>query len=228
MIEDPPLLTIKRPSRRPTEAQIAAFEGLPPSVVTDAMAGAGVLKGGIRPLSGETAVVGPALTADCGAADILALLGALKFVTPGDVVVVSVDGHQSCATMGDRVAAMLRNGGAAGYVSDGPVRDAVGILETGLPVWCTGRTPATPFKNGPGTVGLPVQIGGQQVQTGDMIVADGDGVVVIPFDRIDEVAALARATVTLEESMESDIVNGLKVPQSIEELLESDQVRWVD
>lgn len=228
MIEEPPILTIRRPSRRPTAAQIAAFEGLPTSVVSDAMMGAGVIGGGLRPLGPEVAVAGPALTAGCPASDLLGLLGALAFVQPGDVVVATFGGYQGCAVMGDRVAGMMRNGGAAGFVSDGPVRDADGILATGLPVWCTGRTPATPYNTGPGTVGLPVQIGRQQVETGDMIVADGDGVVVVPFARIDEVAAKARATIELERSMESAIAGGQKVPRAIEELLKGDRVRWVE
>lgn len=228
MIEEPPLLTIRRPSRRPTEAQVAAFEGLPVSVVSDAMAGAGVLKGGIRPMMGEPAVVGPALTVGCGAADILALFAAIKFVAPGDVVVVSVDGHQGCAVVGDRVSGMLSNAGATGFVCDGPVRDANGIDATGLRVWCTGRNPATPFGNGPGTVGLPIQLGGQEVETGDIIVADGDGVVVVPFERIDEVAAKARATVELEKALDAEVSAGLTVPPSIEKLLKSDRVTWID
>jgi len=231
MIEEPPLLTIKRPSRRPTGAQIAAFRGMPAAVVTDAMEGAGTLAAAIGPLdpaSLEVPVVGPALTAGCGPGDILALQGAMALMTSGDVLVAGFDGWQGCAVMGDRFAGMLRNQGAAGLVTDGPVRDAEGIVAAGLKVWCTGRTPASPVSNGPGTVGLPVQIGGQRVETGDMIVADRDGVVVVPFAEIDRVAARAAEILGLEAGLDARVAAGLGAPNWVRELLDSDRVRWLD
>ena len=171
MIEEPPLLTIKRPGRRPTAAQIAAFQDVPTSFVVDAMFGAGSLSPTIRPL-GEgrdlaCRAAGPALTADCGPADILALLAALDSIQDGDVVVSAFHGHQGCAAAGDRVTGMMKNCGAIGFVTDGPMRDYSGIVEVGLPSWCTGLNPGSPHTNGPGSVGFPVQIGGQQVETGE-------------------------------------------------------------
>lgn len=230
MIEEPPLLTVKRPSRRPTEAQIAAFRGLASSVVSDAMEGAGALAPAIRNLGHglPDTVAGPALSVSCGPADILALLGALRFMRPGDVVVASVDGHQGAAVFGDRMAGMMKNTGAAAAVTDGPVRDLTGLLHVGLPVWCTGLTPASPYSNGPGSIGLPVRIGGQVVETGDMIVADRDGVVVVPFDRIDAIAARSREIIELEQSLDARISQGLTIPDDIAALLDSDRVRWAD
>lgn len=231
MIEEPPLLTIARDQRRPDAAQVAAFQGVPTSFVVDAMYGAGALSSRIRPLGESRDLVsvaaGPALTVGCGAGDILALLAALDSVRPGDVVLSAFDGFQGCAAAGDRVCGMLRNAGAAGLVTDGPVRDYAGIVQIGLPCWTTGLTPASPYTNGPGSVGLPIQIGGRQVETGDMIVADHDGVVVVPFARIDEVIAKLDTITALETALDAEIAKGLTIPPSTVELLASDKVEYV-
>lgn len=231
MIEEPPLLTIKRPARRPTQQQINAFLGVPTGFVVDAMLGSGALARDIRPVGEGRDInchaVGPALTVECGPADILALVAALDSTREGDVVVSAFHGYQGCAAAGDRVAAMLRNCGASGFVTDGPVRDYTGLIRIGLPIWCTGLTPNTPFGNGPGKVGLPVQIGGRQVERGDMVVADRDGVVVVPFSMIDEViTALAKIT-ELENALDTELRNGLRMPESIRSILDSDRVKYL-
>lgn len=232
MYETPPALTIKRPARRPTADQIEAFRGLPSAVASDALEGGGAMTASIRHLGGghglSGSIVGPALTAGCGAADLMALHAAKAFVTPGDIVIAAFDGHQGCAVFGDSLGGMMLNAGAAAVVTDGPVRDTEGLLALGLPVWCTGSIPSTPYENGPGTIGLPVQIGGQQVETGDMIIADRDGVVVVPFDRIDEVATRSRHVLTLEKAGETAVKDGLIVPEKYEELLKSDRIRWIE
>ncbi len=232
MIEEPSALTVKRNRRRPTDAQIAAFQGVPTSFVVDAMFGGGALAPEIRPIGDGRDVhcvaAGPALTAECGPADILATLAALKFIRPGDILVSSFAAHQGCAAAGDRAMGMLKNCGAAGFVTDGPVRDYAGLVDVGLPVWCSGLNPGSPFTVGPGKVGLPVQIGGRQVDSGDMIVADRDGVVVVPFDRIDEVVERLDTIKTLETELDAQVAAGLRVPQSILDVVESDATVFVD
>ncbi len=231
MIEEPPLLTIARDLRRPTDTQICAFQGIPTSFVVDAMYGAGALSNVIRPLGESRDLVsvaaGPALTVGAGAGDILALLAAMDSIRTGDVVLAAFDGFQGCAAAGDRVCGMLRNCGAAGFITDGPVRDYAGIVAVGLPCWATGLTPASPYTNGPGSVGLPIQIGGRQVETGDMIVADHDGVVVVPFGRIDEVIEKLVTVKELETALDAQIEEGLRIPQSTLDLLASDKTKYI-
>lgn len=230
MIEEPPLLTIAgRTSRnRPTAAQIAAFADMPTGFVADAMEGQGALSMAIKPLPGlPHRVVGPALTCRSGPEDILALMAALTEVQPGDVLVNATGGWQGCAAMGDRVAGMLRNAGAAGAVTDGPARDLPGIQAVGLPVFCTGLNPNSPFSKGPGTVGLPVEIGGRRVESGDMIVADADGVVVVPFARIDAVAARLADIAALEAALDAEVAAGRTCVPGVVELLAGPQVRRI-
>ena len=132
MIEEPPILTINRATRRPNAAQIAAFQNVPTGFVVDALYGGGALSSDIQPVGAgrdiECIAAGPALTADCGPADILATLAALKFIQPGDIVISAFAAHQGCASAGDRVAGMMKNSGAVGFVTDGPMRDYDGVV----------------------------------------------------------------------------------------------------
>lgn len=231
MIEAPPLLTIRRPARRPDDAQIAAFQGVPTGFVIDAMGGRGALDKAIKPLAPDRLpnhVAGPALTAGNAASGIMATLGALNFVQAGDVLVAGVEGFQGCAAAGDRLVGMARNCGAAGFVSDGPMRDYQGLVDAGLPCWCSGLTPNSPYGNGPGTVGLPISLGGMQVDTGDMIVADRDGVVVVPFERIDAVIAALGKVRELEKALDARVADGLAVPDDVRGWLDAPTTRFVE
>ncbi len=229
MIEEPPLLRIARAENRnrPTEAQIAAFRDVPTGFVTDAMEAAGAMDAGIKPLPGlPFRVAGPALTCYSGPEDILGLLAALTEIRPGDVVVNAAGGWRGCAAVGDRVCGMARNAGAAGLVTDGMARDLDGIEAIGLPLFCAGITPNSPFGKGPGTVGLPVVVGGRPIESGDMIVADRDGVVVVPFARIDALIARLQDIRTLETELDAKVSEGLVCPQPIRDLLASDSVSY--
>lgn len=232
MIEEPKKLTIKKPSRRPTIEQIAAFQGVPTGFVVDAMDGSGALSPKIRPL-GEgrdlnCVAAGPALTVDTGPADVLALMASLKFIQPGDIVISAFGDYQGCAACGDRVAGMMRNNKAAGFITDGPMRDYIGVVEAGLPVWSCGINPNSPVAQGPGRIGLPIQIGGMEVESGDMIVADRDGVVVVPFEMIPQVITRLERIKQLEAALDQEVVDGLKIMPAIAELLQSDQVTYLE
>jgi len=226
MIEEPVKLVVKRDRPRPTEAQIAAFQDTPTGFVVDAMFGRGSLDTRIAPLDRHRhRVAGPALCAENQPGDILATLAALNFVRPGDILMVGVAGWQGCSASGDRVCGMAKNGGAVGLVTDGPLRDLEGIEAVGLPAWCTGLNPGSPFTTGPGTVGGAMALGGQHVATGDMIVADADGVVVVPFDQIDSVIARLDAVRHSETSLDAEVRAGLKVPPAIVELVDGAETR---
>ncbi|MEM7303309.1 MAG: RraA family protein [Pseudomonadota bacterium] len=229
MIEEPPLLTIKENTNRPSAEQIRGFENVPTGFLTDAMGGEGALDQAIKPLSTTDLpfnFCGPALTCQCGPADILAALAALGRLQPGDVLISAAGGWQGCAAAGDRVTGMAKNGGAVAFVTDGLVRDYDGIVDVGMPVFCTGLSPNSPFANGPGTVGMPVEIGGKTVHSGDMLVGDRDGVVVVPFAEIDNVIEKLATVRELEGALDAKVRDGLAVPPDIIELLASDKVKF--
>lgn len=225
MIEEPKTLRIGPDvARRPSAAQVAAFQDAPTGFVVDAMAGAGAMGATVSPLAVELgSVVGPALTADNRPSDLLATLGCLKYLQDGDVLVAGAGGWQGCAAAGDRLCGLAKNSGAVGFVTDGPMRDYDGLIEVGLPCWCTGLNPGSPYGTGPGQVGTRVVVGGQAVETGDMIVADRDGVVVVPFAMIDAVAARLVEVRKMELSLDAEVRDGLSLPDAIAELLDSDK-----
>jgi len=173
-------------------------------------------------------IVGPALTVFSGAADVLGMAIALSEIQPGDIVVNGVSGFQGTAAVGDRIAGMIKNNGGVGLVTDGPMRDLDGIIETGLDCFCTGLNPNSPFNSGPAKIGFPLNIGGTTVSSGDIIVADSDGVTVVPFDKIDEVLNKLDRIIEVENAMDKQVSEGLKISQKALDYLESDQVIYVD
>ncbi|MEL6792103.1 MAG: RraA family protein [Pseudomonadota bacterium] len=231
MIEEPPLLTIRRPNRRPTAAQIDAFRGQPTSFVADAMWGVGAVPG-IGPLGFgrdlDCIAVGPALTVDCGPGDLLALAASLEFIQAGDVVVSAFAGHQGCAQAGDRICGMMKNNGAVGFVTDGPMRDYDGLVAAGLPAWCSGLNPNSPVSQGPGRIGLPINLNGVRIETGDMIVADRDGVVVVPFAEIAEVAERLARVAELETALDAKVAAGQTRIDGAAAVVASDRTAFVD
>ena len=124
MIEDPPLLTIRRNFPRPSDELIAGFSGVPTGNVVDAMGGLGCLDCRIKPLVQSSQVmVGTAVTCYAGPSDGLAVFGALHAARRGDIVVAATDAFTHTAIAGDLLLGMARNRGVAGFVTDGSVRD---------------------------------------------------------------------------------------------------------
>jgi 4-hydroxy-4-methyl-2-oxoglutarate aldolase len=226
MIEDPPLLTIRRNFRRPSAADVAAFAGALTGNVVDAMGGRAALDSSIKPIVGGS-FCGPALTCFTGPDDNLAAFGTLPLAQPGDVIVCAAEGFRRSAITGDLLAGMMKNRGVAAFVTDGMVRDAAGIRAVGLNCYAAGVSPNSPAKNGPGTVGLPVVVGGVTVESGDMVVGDEDGVVVVPQARIAEVIARLSAIRTAEAALEARVKAGLEIPDFLKALIEAKRFREI-
>jgi len=229
MIEDPPLLTVRRRFARPTRAQLDAFAGVPTGFVADAMNGRGALDARIKPIGRTPASFhGVAITCHAGPADNLALFGALAHGEPGDVMVCATDGFAETAVTGDLLLGMARNRGLAGFVTDGMVRDVPGIEAVGLPCFAAGVTPNSPVRNGPGTVGMPVVLGGVAVGSGDIVVGDGDGIVAVPFSAIEAVIARLVAVKAAEAALDAKVRGGLQLPDFIRAMMDAGRFREVD
>ena len=150
MLEENPILTIRRNFERPNADAVAPFADTPTGFLVDCMEGKGALDYGIKPLLPELGgIAGVALTCRCGPADNLALAAALDVAQPGDVIVAFTDDYTSTAVTGDLVLGMAKNNGAAALVTDGLARDLRGIREVGLPIFCRGLTPNSPNRSGP-------------------------------------------------------------------------------
>lgn len=229
MIDDAPLITLKNNPPRPTADQLAALQGVPSGFVVDALGGGGAVAHDIKPVvAGQDQFCGVAVTVDAGPADNLAVLAALKVTGRDDVIVATAGGFRETAIVGDLVLHMARNRGAVGFVTDGCVRDTPGIRDVGLPCFAVGVSPNSPAKNGPGTVNMPIVLGGQRVSAGDIVVADVDGAVIVPFARIDEVIARLADINAAEADMMARVGGGMGVTPYIEDLYAAGRVKQID
>lgn len=186
--------------QRPDPALVAQFAGLPSCDVSDAAGKFYVADAGIKRVGGPGGVlVGPAVTVHCRPDDNLMIHAAIDLAArPGDVIVVSAGGGLSTALVGELVTLWARKRGVAGFVVDGAVRDCELLA---VPAFARGTTPRAPSRQAAGEVGYPVGIGGVGVHPGDIIVADSDGVVVVPQQ--DAAGVLARAKAVREKDFRS-------------------------
>jgi len=143
------------------------------------------------------------------------------------VLLAASEEHMGCAVAGDLVIGMMRNRGITAFVTDGLIRDIEGILPVGLPVFCRGITPNSPVRNGPGTVGLPVILGGQQVCAGDLVAGDRNGVVVVPYNKIEDTLKQLEQIRKAEAEMEAAVQGGLIIPGFFQTVLDSGRIQEI-
>jgi 4-hydroxy-4-methyl-2-oxoglutarate aldolase len=225
---EPVPLTIRRDWPRPDARTIEAFRNAPTGFLVDAIGRAGAIDHRIKPVWDGPAFVGSALPVWTTARDNLAPYAAIKFAKPGDVMLIATGEYAGAAVIGDLIVGMMKNAGIVAAVTDGLVRDVQGIIEVGIPVHARGVAPNSPFKHGPGTIGLPIAIGGQAVEAGDLVVGDRDGVVVVPRWRIAEAIEALAEVRQKESAMDAAVKSGATTPAWLEARLTGDGVRYVD
>jgi regulator of RNase E activity RraA len=138
---------------------------------------------------------------------------AIETVPPGHVLVLDCRGETRAASGGQILATRLKVRGAAGLVSDGPVRDSGAIAAMDFPVYCTGGSaPLNLIHHHAVDLNVPIGCGGVAVYPGDIIVGDDEGVAVIPQHLADEVAADAAEQEILEAFILERIVAGARLP----------------
>jgi regulator of RNase E activity RraA len=186
-------------------AVLARFATHSAANLGDALDRLNIVDGGIAPIWPGARTVGTALPVLTVAGDNKAVIAALEHIRPGDVLVINAQGYEGRAIIGDNLAQRFDVFGAAGAIVDGYVRDRDIIERLGVPVFARGLTPAGPWKNGPGAIGEPVAIGGVVVNPGDVIVADGDGVIVIPPHRVQEALDGVEAIVAREAELDAEV-----------------------
>jgi 4-hydroxy-4-methyl-2-oxoglutarate aldolase len=228
MLKDPPLLTVRRKFERASKDLVARFAGAQTGQIVDAMYGRGALDQ-IKPVDPDKAhFAGTALTVATGPSDNLAILAALVIAEPGDVIITASDAFPTTAVVGDNVSWMAKNKGVVAIVIDGMARDREGIVGVGLPVFARGITPNSCVKSGPGKIGLPIVCAGVAVQSGDIVVGDCDGVVVIPRADADRVADALDQVRRAEVETQARISQGMTHLPWVADLLASDKVLEVE
>ena len=222
-----PSVTIHKNIARPTADTIKKFV-VPTGYIADVQGRRGALDCGIKPLFDFPAFAGPAVTIKTVPDDNLAVFAAMGAVQSGDVLVIATDNWTGSAVMGDLVAAMFKNSGIAGVVTDGAVRDLAGISQVGLPVYARGLTANSSQKNGPGTIGAEISIGGVIVRSGDIIVGDSDGIAVLSRENISDALNGIKAVRERERAIEERIAAGMTMPDWVKEFLAGDRVKIIE
>jgi 4-hydroxy-4-methyl-2-oxoglutarate aldolase len=151
------------------------------TLASDGAGGQGALPYWIRALSPKVTVAGPALVVTVTRDDNSPMREVPGRVErPGTVLVVAGAADSRTAVLGDLVAHELLRAGVGAVVTDGLIRDSRSVTALGLPVWARGTTPVASRKDGTGSVGGSVELGGVTIADGDLVIADADGVVVWP------------------------------------------------
>jgi regulator of RNase E activity RraA len=214
---------------RPDPALLEQARDLPTSILSDSMERVGGVRGVHWVPGGRwPRVAGPALTVRTRPGDNLVVHRALDLAEPGDVLVVDSGGFLERAILGEIMGRYAVARGLAALVVDGAVRDAEGLAAGPMPVFALGINHLGPYKDGPGEIHGPVQVGGTVVRDGDVVVGDGDGVVVIPHERAAEVVARGQGRLRDEEEQFAQIAEGTLdrawVLNSLTETLVADEV----
>jgi len=210
--------------QRPDAALLAAFGTAASAQVADCMSRLGGMDSGIRPVWPSPRIVGPALTVWCHSGDNLMLHKALSLAVAGDIVVMNTQGNTGNAGFGELLATSAVKIGVRGVIVDGVVRDADALQALALPVYSRGLCPNGCNKDGAGEVGGVIACGGVAVRPGDVIIADRDGVTVVPLDDAAEVARLAGEQVEREHKRMAEIEKGVLVRPEIDEALRKGKV----
>jgi len=171
----------------------------------------GLMSSRMRPVVPGKRIAGPAVTAYCAPGDNLMMHRALYLAQPGDVLVVVCEPAISGSQWGDMAARYALKKGLAGIVVQGSVRDTDMLRELGSPTWATHVASSHPDKTGHGRVNAPLVCDGVSVSPGDLIVADGDGVICVPREHAAQSVERALARMRKEDAMAIEVANGAAV-----------------
>lgn len=207
-----PIVTIGT-FERPDPKLLDPFRDMPSGNVSDAAGRVVGIPSSIKPVTRAFRFCGTAVTVDTGRGTNLGVWAAFEHVRPGDVLVIATHDSRERAVVGDLLAGFLFNAGVAAIVTDGMVRDAEELDAMDKPVFAHGITPVGPAKDGAVSVGLPVTLGIQRIASGDVIVGDRDGVVVVPQDKLASATEALAEIAEREASMMAQVKAGETAPK---------------
>ena len=184
---------------------ISAYAKLSPNELCDVLELSCVMRHEIHPLwgPGMPRIAGPAFTIRTGRHDNLMFHASIYLANPGDVVVVEA-GDDEMAVAGGNVCAIAQRNGVAGLVVDGVIRDVVESREHRFPLFARGISPIPARRVGDGGMNVQIRCGGVVVNPGDVVVADEEGVVVVPRARAADVLEKAQAKVAADARLSLD------------------------
>jgi 4-hydroxy-4-methyl-2-oxoglutarate aldolase len=202
---------------RPSADVVKGFQELlaeysPSCLVTDAQKRMNAI-GGLLPVVPSHKIAGPALTINLDVDDLVDCMPVLTRAQPGDVIVLACHGTVLTAMWGGLMSTLSIRAGIEGAIVDGPIRDVDEIRDLGFPIWYEGTIPRPSPSAGhhriePVQVNVPVVVRGQVINPGDILVADENGIAVVPAQQAEQVLQGAQARNAEEKAIREKISSG--------------------
>ena len=199
---------VYRNARRAPTEMVDALRGFGVATVHEVLGRAGLMKPYMRPVYPGQCVCGNAVTVLLQPGDNWMMHVAAELVKEGDIVVAAVTADCPAGYFGDLLATSFKARGAIALVIDAGVRDTAQYEDLGFPVWSKYVCAQGTVKATLGSVNIPIVCAGALVNPGDVVIADDDGVVVVPYDRLEQTAVGAKAREDAETGKRAKFSDG--------------------
>ena len=178
------------------------------ATVHEAQGRTGLMRPYMRPIYPTARMAGPAVTISSQPGDNLMIHASLAVVQPGDVLVVTTTSESTDGMFGELLGVSCQAHGVVGLIIDAGIRDTAELTALNFPVWAKAVSAQGTVKNTAGDVNIPVVCAGAMINPGDVIVADADGVVVVPRQKAAQVAQASEQRLAKEEKTRQRLRSG--------------------
>lgn len=202
-----PAVIVTNPPKAEAE-HVKMLAGYGVATVHEAMGRTGLLGSRLRPNQQGTRVAGTAVTVLSWPGDNLMIHAAVEQCGEGDILVVTTASPSTDGMFGELFATALKHRGVRGIVTNAGIRDTAELREMGFPAWSAAVSAQGTVKATGGSVNVPIVIAGQVIRPGDVILADDDGVVVVPRERAAEAAEKSRVREDKEAATRAAFLEG--------------------
>ncbi len=178
------------------------------ATVSEAQNRTGLLQPYMRPIYPTARLAGSAITVLCHPGDNMMIHAAIEVCQPGDVLVVATTSPSTCGMFGELMGTSCQTHGIRGLILDAGIRDVADLTTMNFPVWAKAISAQGPLKVVPGSVNVPIVCAGAQVNPGDVVVGDVDGIVIVPRAHVAAVARLGQERVEKEAQVRARLKAG--------------------